>query len=53
MPFPADVVVDGLAVVVTGVPPMTPTQTLTSAHKPEQSLFTEGFHFAKSARLIC
>ena len=43
MPLPTEVVVVGfLVVVVAGVPPITPTQTLTSAHKPELSLLTEG-----------
>jgi len=58
MPFPAVVVGLGFIVVVVGlgvevvVPPITPTQTFTSAHMPEQSSRTVGFHLAKSARVI-
>ena len=57
MPLPAVVVVAGFVVVIIGRtvvvdPPMMPTQTLTSACMPEQSLLTVGFHATKSARVI-
>ena len=58
MPLPVgvvDVVVGindvGLIVAVEALL-MTPTHTLTSAHMPEQSLRTVGFHFVKSAKVI-
>lgn len=51
--IPLPFVIEGtLVVVVGGLNPMTLTQTYALAHIPEQSFFTEGFHFTKSARVI-
>lgn len=47
MPFPALVVGVGV-----DPPPITPIQTLTSAHIPEQSLLTVRFYSTKSTREI-
>jgi hypothetical protein len=61
-PLPAVVVVDGLVVVVLAgllvavggvvVEPMTPTQTFTPDHMPEQSASTLGFQRTKSASVM-
>jgi hypothetical protein len=42
-----------LVVVVVVAPPAIPTQTLTSAHRPEQSAVTLGFHLNRSSKEIC
>jgi hypothetical protein len=47
------VVVEGLGVAVVVAPRVTPTQTLTSAHRPKQSTRMLGFHLNRSAREIC